>query len=165
VPARDSIRQHMPAYVSIRQHTSAYVSTHQLESVPARDPKLVPAAQQLHALDRLRKQLPSHSSCCCCSSSSSSCRVAGRVGRVGEQEGVEARQKPRSRHRLNSLRHLRLVQPTYVSLRPHTSAYVSLRQRSLRHLRLVQPTYVNIRQHTSAYVSLRQPTSAYVSAL
>jgi hypothetical protein len=40
-------------------------------------------------------------------------------------------------------------------LRPHTSAYVSIRQHT--------SAYVSIRQHTSAYVSIRQHTSAYVS--
>jgi hypothetical protein len=59
-------------------------------------------------------------------------------------------------------------------IRPHTSAYVSIRQpcmpaaiASLSVLRsCIRPhtsAYVSIRQHTSAYVSIRQHTSAYVS--
>jgi len=60
---------------------------------------------------------------------------------------------------------LRRVQPLvdsvilrYVSIRQHTSAYVSnvsIRQHT--------SAYVRIRLHTSAYVSIRQHTSAYVS--
>jgi hypothetical protein len=53
---------------------------------------------------------------------------------------------------------------TYVSIRQHTSAYVSIRQRracvscGLRETSVCQHTsaYVSIRQHTSAYVSIRQ---------
>jgi hypothetical protein len=52
----------------------------------------------------------------------------------------------------------------YVSIRPHTSAYVSIAlcgsgSTALHHT----SAYVSIRQHTSAYVSIRQHTSAYVS--
>ncbi len=53
----------------------------------------------------------------------------------------------------------------YVSIRQHTSAYVSIRQHTSACVRICQHTsaYVSIRQNTSAYVSIRQHTSAYVS--
>jgi hypothetical protein len=53
----------------------------------------------------------------------------------------------------------------YVSIRQHTSAYVSIRQHTSAYVSIRQHTsaYVSIRQHTSAYVSIRQHTSAYVS--
>jgi hypothetical protein len=52
--------------------------------------------------------------------------------------------------------HLSIV--PYVSIRQHTSAYVSIRGAE-GYLSIVP--YVSIRQHTSAYVSIRQRTSAY----
>ncbi len=60
---------------------------------------------------------------------------------------------------------------TYVSMRQHTSAYVSIRRTSHKtctpfasaSIRPHTSAYVSIRQHTSAYVSIRQHTSAYVS--
>jgi hypothetical protein len=52
--------------------------------------------------------------------------------------------------------------PPYVSIRQHTSAYVSrIRQHTSADLTLAAD--LSIRQHTSAYVSIRQHTSAYVS--
>ncbi len=55
---------------------------------------------------------------------------------------------------------VQVLQPSaYVSIRQHTSAYVSI-----RHLRASAPT-CSIRQHTSAYVSIRQHTSAYVTCV
>jgi pantothenate kinase len=57
----------------------------------------------------------------------------------------------------------------YVSIRQHTSAYVSIVEAPTcspetydSSLLLLLPAYVSIRQHTSAYVSIRQHTSAYV---
>jgi hypothetical protein len=67
----------------------------------------------------------------------------------------------------------------YVSIRQHTSLYVSIRdavgggggglgavQRGdeveLVSIRQHTSAYVSIRQHTSAYVSIRQHTSAYL---
>jgi hypothetical protein len=48
-----------------------------------------------------------------------------------------------------------------VSIRQHTSSYVSIRRREFEERRR---TYgVSIRQHTPAYASIRQHTSAYVS--
>ena len=73
-------------------------------------------------------------------------------------------------------------QSAYVSIRPHTSAYASVRHLSISRAWGASVTksgwsssanscsipchtsaYVGIRQHTSAYVSIRQHTSAYVS--
>jgi hypothetical protein len=51
--------------------------------------------------------------------------------------------------------------PAYVSIRQHTSAYVSRRKRCA--LRLQRPPRPCIRQHTSAYASIRQHTSAGAS--
>jgi hypothetical protein len=51
-------------------------------------------------------------------------------------------------------------------IRPHTSAYVSIRQHtscSRCTCSLCSLSLTCIRQHTSAYVSIRQHTSAYVS--
>jgi hypothetical protein len=50
-----------------------------------------------------------------------------------------------------------------VSIRQHTSAYVSTRQHTSAYVSTRQHTsaYVSIRQHTSAYASIRQHTSAY----
>jgi hypothetical protein len=45
-----------------------------------------------------------------------------------------------------------------VSIRQHTSAYVSIRQHTVRKNQMHQHG-----QHTSAYISIRQHTSAYVS--
>ncbi len=58
-----------------------------------------------------------------------------------------------------------------VSIRQHTSAYVSMRTPSLAKALTMSATdcaekvhiSARIRQHTSAYVSIRQHTSAYVS--
>ncbi len=44
----------------------------------------------------------------------------------------------------------------YVSIRQHTSAYVSVCQ--------LTPAYVSIRQHTSAYVSIRRLTKGRLRA-
>jgi hypothetical protein len=51
-------------------------------------------------------------------------------------------------------------------MRQHTSAYVSSDVQHALALRvcLQDPAYVSIRQHTSAYVSIRQHTSACVSS-
>jgi hypothetical protein len=73
----------------------------------------------------------------------------------------------------------------YISIRQHTSAYVSIRQQAsacdhtsdcdfwavaltLLHLSIISPLSLSLkeatlRQHTSAYVSIRQNKSAYVS--
>jgi hypothetical protein len=58
----------------------------------------------------------------------------------------------------------------FASIREHTSAYVSIRQRlacgRLRRRKGRSPSataYVSIRQHTSAFISMRQHASAYVS--
>jgi hypothetical protein len=77
-----------------------------------------------------------------------------------------------------------MVPGVAVSIRQHTSAYVSMKLRltpayvsmklsltpacvsmklSLTPQKLSLSTYVSIRQHTSAYVSIRQHTSAYIS--
>jgi hypothetical protein len=49
-------------------------------------------------------------------------------------------------------------------IRQHTSAYVSIRYMSqATQATQVCRAYVSMRQHTSAYVSIRQHTSAYVS--
>jgi hypothetical protein len=55
----------------------------------------------------------------------------------------------------------------YVSIRQHTSAYVSIRQLSEGAWgpERVLITYILYIKHTSAYVSIRQHTSAYVSSL
>jgi hypothetical protein len=50
----------------------------------------------------------------------------------------------------------------YVSIRQHTSAYVSIGATCCETTREVG-AYVSIRQHPSAYVGIRQHTSAYVS--
>ena len=55
----------------------------------------------------------------------------------------------------------------YVSIRQHTSAYVSIRHTSayvsIRHsIRQDTSGYVRIRQDTSGYVRIRQDTSGYV---
>jgi hypothetical protein len=59
-----------------------------------------------------------------------------------------------------------VVEPeAYVSVRQHTSAYVSIRQALVaaaavaRELVVEPEAYVSVRQHTSAYVSIRQHTS------
>jgi hypothetical protein len=64
-------------------------------------------------------------------------------------------------HRIRNRFLYYLWRPAYVSIRQHTSAYVSIRQPSLLHI--ASPTAffttckdVSIRQHTSAYVSIRQ---------
>jgi hypothetical protein len=50
-----------------------------------------------------------------------------------------------------------------VSIRPHTSAYVSIRRECWLHAAaLVSRLRGRMRQHTSAYVSIRPHTSAYV---
>ena len=66
----------------------------------------------------------------------------------------------------------------HVSIRQHTSAYVSIRQHeeqvvvqgvlevlddALQRASAIRQHTGRIRQHTSAYVSIRQHTSAYVS--
>jgi hypothetical protein len=53
----------------------------------------------------------------------------------------------------------------YVSIRQHPSAYIRQHSRYIHHLESQAPAArpVSIRQHTSAYVSRRQQTSAYVS--
>ncbi len=49
----------------------------------------------------------------------------------------------------------------YVSIRQHTPAYTSIRQKMrITPCSKVRPAYVSIRQHTSAYVSIRQHTPA-----
>ncbi len=55
----------------------------------------------------------------------------------------------------------RILSSAYVSIRQHTSAYVSICLPLL--YCPVTDTLFSIRQHTSAYVSIRQHTSAYVS--
>jgi hypothetical protein len=52
----------------------------------------------------------------------------------------------------------------YVSIRQHTSAFVSVCVCSMRRTDDIRmSTFVYVCQHTSAYVSIRQHTSAYVS--
>ena len=55
--------------------------------------------------------------------------------------------------------------PSTTLPRPHTSAYVSIRQHASACVSIRQhaSACVSIRQHTSAYGSIRQHTSAYVS--
>ena len=54
--------------------------------------------------------------------------------------------------------------PVYVSIRQHTSAYVSILSSSATDVAQLL-ALACIRQHTSAYVSIRQHTPAYVSIL
>ncbi len=87
---------------------------------------------------------------------------------------LQAFRAPRTWRELWCAPRQRAFAPTaYVSIRQHTSAYISIRQQASRtrrklwcapRQRAVAPTaYVSIRQHTSAYASIRQRTSAYVS--
>jgi hypothetical protein len=83
----------------------------------------------------------------------------------------------RSRDQQRRFRRAVLSRPPPVrfrlSIRQHTSAYVSIRQHTSAYAVLSRPRPVRfrlgaeeggrIRQHTSAYVSIRQHTSAYVS--
>jgi hypothetical protein len=60
----------------------------------------------------------------------------------------------------------RVAPPAYVSIRQHTSAYVSACRCttcSVAESSLHTSAYVSIRQHTSAYVSICQHMPAYVS--
>jgi hypothetical protein len=53
----------------------------------------------------------------------------------------------------------KLPQPLLVSIRQHTSAYVSIRQDYKEEReKLPQPLLVSIRQHTSAYVRIVEHT-------
>ena len=93
---------------------------------------------------------------------------------TNSQPVIRSRTSPRAKRAPPILSHTFTIRPhtsAYVRLRQLTSAYVSLRQHtaayvilshtfSIRHHTSV---YVRIRQLTSAYVSLRQLTSAYVS--
>jgi hypothetical protein len=68
-----------------------------------------------------------------------------------------------AQHKLLSIQHgsgSRRQARAYESIREHTSAYFSIRQRGAA---TCAGSGVSIRQHTSAYVSIRQHTSAYVS--
>jgi hypothetical protein len=51
----------------------------------------------------------------------------------------------------------------YVSMRQHTSAYVSIYAHPEEEGLVQAPAYVSMRQHTSAYVSMRQNTTAQVA--
>jgi hypothetical protein len=54
---------------------------------------------------------------------------------------------------------------TYVSIRQHTSAYVSAYLLGSQSFPRMTVTYVSIRQHTSAYVSIRQRIPAGIPVL
>jgi hypothetical protein len=112
-PREDHIRQHTSAYVSIRQHTSAYVSIRQSPCTSRRGGR---RSRVRRGVGRGLRHLPPPCSC-----EIGRRRVADRV------PAVAARQM----HRLPV---------AYVSIRQHTSAYVSI----------TTSAYVSIRQHHGA---------------
>jgi hypothetical protein len=58
-----------------------------------------------------------------------------------------------------------LSNAAYVSIRQHTSEYVSIRDEHMRPTQCHSAAECSIRQHTSAYVSIRQHTSEYVTSM
>jgi hypothetical protein len=141
--------------ISIRQHTSAYVSIRQHTSayVSIRPHASAYRSAYVSRRQRLREGVTEGAVCE---------RLRERCVR-GLGHGTLSRLQART-------------SSSRISIRQHTSAYVSIRQR-LRQERAplphasaaaagsapAPPAYVSIRQHTSAYVSIRQHTSAYVS--
>jgi hypothetical protein len=125
------IRQHTSAYVSIRQHTSAYVSIRQHTSAYVSIRQHTSAYVSRGAIRQHTFSLEEALKC------SSTCHCVLRSASAPESC-------------------VGICLHTYVSIRQHTSAYVSILCVTLSiGSRVMRRNMPELRQHTSAYVSIR----------
>jgi hypothetical protein len=179
-----SIRQHTSAYVSIRQtlagvysirqHTSAYVSIRQTLA------GVYSIAVCRHQYSSMRTHIYQYDDAC--SSMRTHVAVCEHTYRLRHEHFILLpRHFKFAFHSAESLLRACEGVSAYVSIRQHTSAYVSIRSAyvsirtsayvSMRQICLPQceepperaPRRASIRQHTSAYASIRQHASAYAS--
>jgi hypothetical protein len=154
--SRSTSRIHLP-HVSIRPHTSAYVSIRQALGVYRASPSTRPHVSirpHTSAYESIRQHT---------SDSRSVSRITFHATVTNPRPSATARSVPTfgSTPRLRPPRHT----PACISIRQHTSAYVSVRVpifgSTPRVRRPDERSTMSIRQHPYAHVSIRTHTSAY----
>ena len=111
-----------------------------------------------------RRRRAAWSLCSCSLLSTETIEAPGNCGSIA-YVSIRPHTSAYVRFRLRLSRRLETAVASLVSIRQHVSACVSMCQHvsACVSMRLHTSAYVCTRQHTSAYVSIRQHTSAYVS--
>jgi hypothetical protein len=171
-PVYVSIRQHTSAYVSIRQHTSAYVSIRQ--HTPAYVSSGSPQRQQTGKFCMRQQDTPKTVRLMPAGTNGSNPSYLKRLQPVVSQTAGHCRHQQVGPPRAEARRWIRArfvacLGVRGVSMRQHTSAYVSIRQHTSACLgvRGGHLVFQRLRQHTSYFsadlLTGMQIESAYVS--